>query len=164
KNSDAFQKIIASLTARDDFPGQAREFQGTTLYELPGAVINSPTSAGFCIAENQLFISNDVQQIENVLRKDRGAGSLINNANYKLIAENFPEKTSMITYQNADAQVHAVYNFIKQNEDQVKIEGLDLSKLPPYSFFQKYLPITGGYTIPDDQGFFTSTFSVKKSR
>lgn len=164
KNSDAFQKIIASLTVRDDFPGQAREFQGTTLYEIPGALISSPTSAAFCISENQLFVSNDVQQIEGILRKDRGAGALINDANYKLIAENFPEKTSMITYQNADAQVHAVYNFIKKNQGEIDIEGIDMSKLPPYSFFQKYLPITGGYTIPDDQGFFTSTFSVRKTK
>lgn len=164
KNSDAFQKIVASLTTRDDFPGQAREFQGTTLYELPGAVLSSPTDAAFCIAEDQLFVSNDVKQIEKILRKDRGVGSLADDANYKRIAENFPEKTSIITYQNADAQLHAVYNLVKQNQDQIKIEGLDLSKLPPFSFFQKYLPVIGGYTIPDDQGFFTSSFSVKKAK
>ncbi len=163
KNSDAFQKIIASVTMRDDFPGQAREFQGTTLYQLPAAVLKSPADAAFCIAENQLFISNDVKQIESILRKDRGVGSLINNPNYKQIAENFPEKTSIINYQNADAQLHALYDLIKKNQDQIQVEGLDLSKLPPFSFFQKYLPVTGGYTIPDDQGFFSSNFSKKRA-
>lgn len=164
KNSDAFQKIIASLTTRDDFPGQAREFQGTTLYQLPGSLLSTPADAAFCIAEGQLFISNDVKQIENILRKDRGVGSLINDPNFKRIAENFPEKTSIINYQNADAQLHAVYDLIKKNQDEIKVEGLDLSKLPPFSFFQKYLPVTGGYTIPDDQGFFSSNYSMKRAK
>lgn len=163
KNSDAFQKIIASLTARDDFPGQAREFQGTTLYQLSGAVLSSPTDAAFCIAEGQLFVSNDVKQIESILRKDRGVGSLVNDPNYKRISENFPEKTSIINYQNADAQLHALYDLIKKNQDQIKVEGVDFSKLPPFSFFQKYLPVTGGYTIPDDQGFFSSNYSMKRA-
>ncbi|WP_339728090.1 hypothetical protein [uncultured Gimesia sp.] len=163
KNSDAFQKVIASLTARDDFPGQTREFQGITLYELPGAILSSPTDAAFCIAENQLFIANDVKQIENVLRKDRGVSSLVNSESYKRISENFPEKTSIITYQNADAQVHAVYELLRKNETGVDLQGLDLSKLPSFDVIQKYLPISGGYTVPDDQGFFTSTFGVKKS-
>tara|TARA_R110002111_G_scaffold153375_1_gene220139 strand:- start:88091 stop:89857 length:1767 start_codon:yes stop_codon:yes gene_type:complete len=163
KNSDAFQKLIASLTARDDFPGQTREFQGITLYELPGAVLNLPTDAGFCIAENQLFIANDVKQIENVLRKDRGVGSLVNSPDYKRIAEKFPEKTSIITYQNADAQIHALYELLRKNDSAVNVDGLDLGKLPPFAVIQKYLPISGGYTIPDDQGFFTSTFTVKKT-
>jgi len=163
KNSDAFQKLIASLTARDDFPGQTREFQGVTLYELPGAVLNTPTDAAFCIAENQLFIANDVKQIENVLRKDRGMGSLINNEDYKRISEKFPEKTSIISYQNSDAQIHALYELLRKNESAVDLQGLDLGKLPPFKVIQKYLPISGGYTIPDDQGFFSSTFTVKKS-
>ncbi|QDT26561.1 hypothetical protein Enr10x_18650 [Gimesia panareensis] len=163
KNSDAFQKIIASLTTRDDFPGQAREFQGTTLYQLPAAVLKSPADAAFCIAEDQLFISNDVKQIESILRKDRGVGSLINNPNYKQISENFPEKTSIINYQNADAQLHALYDLVKKSQDDIKLEGIDLSKLPPFSFFQKYLPVTGGYTIPDDQGFFSSNYSMKRA-
>ncbi|QDT42918.1 hypothetical protein Pan241w_30130 [Gimesia alba] len=163
KNSDAFQKVIASLTARDDFPGQTREFQGITLYELPGAILSSPTDAAFCIAEDQLFIANDVKQIENVLRKDRGVGSLVNSDNYKRISENFPEKTSIITYQNADAQVHALYELMRKNDNNVDLQGLDLSKLPSFEVIKKYLPISGGYTVPDDQGFFTSTFGIKKS-
>lgn len=163
KNADAFKKTIASLTARDDFPGQTREFQGVTLYELPGAILSSPTDAAFCIAEDQLFIANDVKQIENVLRKDRGIGSLANSDNYKRISENFPEKTSIITYQNADAQVHAIYELLRKNENGVDLQGLDLSKLPSFDVIQKYLPISGGYTIPDDQGFFTSTFGIKKA-
>ncbi|MCH9789994.1 MAG: hypothetical protein K0U82_04180, partial [Planctomycetes bacterium] len=163
KNSDAFQKLIASLTSRDDFPGQSREFQGVTLYELPGNLINSPTDAAFCITENQLFIANDVKQIENILRKDRGVGSLLNNENYKRLSEKFPEKTSVITYQNSDAQIHALYELLRKNQDNVNLQGLDLSKLPPFTVIQKYLPISGGYTVPDDQGFFTSTFTVKKA-
>ncbi|QDU11124.1 hypothetical protein [Gimesia aquarii] len=163
KNSDAFQKIISSLTARDDFPGQAREFQGTTLYEIPGAVLNTPTDAAFCIAENQLFVANDVKQIERVLRKDRGVGSLLNSADYKRISETFPEKTSIITYQNSDAQIHALYEMLLKNRSAVDIEGVDLEKMPSFEVIQKYLPISGGYTVPDDQGFLTSTFTVKKS-
>lgn len=163
KNSDAFQKMLSTLTARDDFPGQTREFQGVTLYEIPGAIINSPSDAAFCIAENQLFIANDVKQIEKILRKDRGVGSLINNQNYKRLSENFPEKTSLITYQNSDAQIHALYELMRKNQNTASVQGLDLSKLPPFSVIQKYLPISGGYTIPDDQGFFTSTFTIKKA-
>ncbi len=163
KNSDAFQKLISSLTARDDFPGQAREFQGTTLYELPGALLSSPTDAAFCIAENQLFIANDVKQIERVLRKDRGVGALLNDVDYKRIAEKFPEKTSIVTYQNADSQIHALYELLLKNRSAVDIEGVDLGKLPSFDVIQKYLPISGGFTVPDDQGFFSSTFTVKKS-
>ena len=69
----------------------------------------------------------------------------------------------IINYQNADAQLHALYDLIKKNQDQIQVEGLDLSKLPPFSFFQKYLPVTGGYTIPDDQGFFSSNYSKKRA-
>lgn len=163
KNSDAFQKLIASLTSRDDFPGKAREFQGTTLYELPGAMINSPTDAAFCIADDQLFITNDVKQIESVLRKDRGVGALINDADYKRIADKFPEKTSIVVYQNADAQIHALYELLLKNRSAVNIEGIDLSKMPSFDAIQKYLPISGGFTVPDDQGFFSSTFTVKKT-
>ena len=163
KNSDAFQKLIASLTSRDDFPGQTREFQGTTLYEIPGALLSTPTDAAFCIAENQLFIANDVKQIEKVLRKDRGVGSLVNHPDYKRLSEKFPEKTSVITYQNSDSQIHALYELLRKNQTSVDMQGLDLSKLPPFTVIKKYLPISGGYSVPDDQGFFTSSFTVKKT-
>lgn len=163
RNQDAFKQVIASLTSRDDFPGQTREFQGVTIYEIPGALLSSPTDAAFCIAEDQLFVANDVKQIEKVLRKDRGVGSLVNSDNYKRISENFPEKTSVITYQNADAQVHALYELMRKNENEVDLQGIDLSKLPSFEVIKKYLPISGGYTVPDVQGFFTSTFGIKKS-
>ncbi|MFK7777088.1 MAG: hypothetical protein QM501_03045 [Gimesia sp.] len=163
KNSDAFQKLIASLTSRDDFPGKMREFQGTTIYEIPGDLFSSPADAAFCIAENELIIANDVKQIEKVLRKDRGAGSLVNSPDYKRLSEIFPEKTSIISYQNSDSQIHALYELLLSKRDTIDLQGLDLSKLPPFAVIKKYLPIAGGYTIPDDRGFFSTTFTVKKS-
>lgn len=158
KKPEAVKKLVTSLTSRGDFPGKSREFQGTTVYELPGPLL----SAAFCITENQLIFTTNIKQIEKILRKDRGVASLVNDEIYKRISETFPEKTSIISYQRVGAQLKALYKSLMQKIVEMKPDNSELPDRAVLAALEKYLPITGGYTIPDEQGFLSVTFTVIK--
>ncbi|QDT42917.1 hypothetical protein Pan241w_30120 [Gimesia alba] len=159
KNPEAFQKIMHALLEWNDSKIATREFQGTTLYEYPEGLI----PAAFCITDNTLIASTNVKALEKIIRNDRQTDSLVDDPNYKKISQIFPTKTSIISYQRLDTSILAITQLFQKNKDSVDIDEDILSQFQDLEGVIKYLPITAGYTVPDDHGFFSVRVTMKKT-
>jgi len=87
---------------------------------------------------------------------------------YQQIAAKFPENTSVITYQRQDGRLEGLYEQLRsgmlgQGEIPSLAGGLlnfDFTTLPPFPEMSKYLQTTGGYIVPEQDGFRSVTFSL----
>jgi hypothetical protein len=66
----------------------------------------------------------------------------------------------MLSFQRSDAGLKTYYNLLK-NADNFW-DGVDVSKLPPFEVLAKYLQPSGGYTVPDEKGAKSVTYSLKR--
>lgn len=162
KKPDEFRKTMLSLLEWSKSNAKLREFQGTTLYEYSNGFI----PAAFCFLDNTFIASTNIKVIEKIIRGDRETDSLVNQKDYKKLTRSFPEKTSTFWYQRMDAQFESLTEFIEKGnvnlEDEEEARKLN-TQLKSFQKLIKYLPVIGGYTIPDDHGFFSTWFAVKKS-
>lgn len=159
KEGDKLRSLLKTLADSPDFQGKSREFQGSTLYELP-ALPGFGTTGAAAIVNNSLMVTTDVGMIEQVLRTDKDEPSLVDSAEYRRLAEKFPSKTSLLGFQRQAAQLETVYEMFRTGNSPVPVEGLNLSKLPPFGEIKKYLPATGLYAVPDERGGLYVTFTL----
>lgn len=161
KDEAKVKQVLESVSKSEGFPGETREFHGSTIYE-----VDAPTPAGgagkmgVVVANKHLLISNDVTRIDQLLLGDKDRKPLAQSAEYQKIAKNFPTKTSMLGFQRQDAQMRGVYEMLRSGE-QGGIEGIDFKKLPPFEAVKKYLAATGSYAVPDKNGVLFVNFSLK---
>ena len=140
---------------------ESREFNGETIYHFspPGG----EQTFSFAIAQGYLFMTNDTPTLEGTIRGRSGQGApLSDSPDYKRSAKLFPAKTSMQTYQKSDVQMKMYYNLLKKMDSDA-IEGIDVSKLPPFEAISKYLLPNAGYIVPDKKGFKTVSFTLKRN-
>ncbi|WP_339728088.1 hypothetical protein [uncultured Gimesia sp.] len=159
KNPDTFNKTILALSDRSESKIAIREFQGTTLYEYPDSFL----PAAYCIIDNTFIASTNVKELEMIIRKDRQAGSLVDDPVFKKISKTFPTKTSIISYQRLDAPFLAFTKLLQDNKYSGEIDAGLLSQIQSLDGAIKYLPITAGYTVPDDRGFFSVRMIMNNS-
>jgi len=159
KDGAKAKKTLATLAKSDGSPVELREFNGETIYEI--AIPQGDQTMSFAVAEGHLVVTNDTPMLEGMLRSGSGVSSLADSAAYKKIAKHFPPKTSMISFQKSDAQLKALYDMMKNAENQEFLEGIDLQKLPPFEVLQKYLRTSGSYTVPDKKGALMIGFQLK---
>lgn len=164
KDEKKMNGVIDKLTKLPGFPGTTRVFQGVTIYEIPiGAAVGGGGNAllGVAVAHGNLMIASDVTMVEEAVRANYGNNTLANSADYKKYASRFPAKTSMISFAKQETQIKSVYEMFRTTGiPGIPIE-LDFSKLPPFEKIQKYFAASGGYAIPDENGFTSITFSLK---
>jgi hypothetical protein len=107
-----------------------------------------------------------VELLEGVIRGDRTQKPLAESAAYRQVARNIPAKTSMLSFQNTDEQIRVIYESARKgdlgNADIPPEAKALLESLPPFEALKKYLPITGGYTIPDENGVLSVSVSQMK--
>ena len=139
---------------------ETREFNGETIYEI--VTPNGDQSVSIAVTDGQLVVTNDTPLLEGMMRGQSGRTTLTDSADYKKIAKFFPSKTSMLSFQRGEAQLKMLYNMLK-NSDNDALEGVDVSKLPSFDVIAKYLPSSGGYTVPDKKGAKSVTYSLKRS-
>jgi len=158
-NDDAkAKKLLSKLTEVGDGEVETREFNGTTVYEVP--VPQGDQTMSFAVADGHLVVTNHTPQLESMLRDNSGA-ALSDSSDFKKIAKHYPAKASMISYAKSDAQLQVVYDLIKNAEDVDFIEGIDLKKLPPFESLKKYLKPSGSYTVPEKKGALSVGFQLK---
>lgn len=160
KDGAKAKKLLGTLAKMDGADVETREFNGETVYEI--ALPQGDQTMSFAVAEGQLVVTNDTAMLEGMLRATSSGASLVDSAVYKKIAKHFPAKTSMISFQKSDAQLKALYDLVKNAENQEFLEGIDLQKLPPFETLQKYLRASGSYTIPDKKGALMIGFQLKE--
>lgn len=163
KSASKMTSVLSKAAKSDEFRGTTREFEGTTIYEMEGG---PGQSASLAVADKHLLISTDASLLEGALRPSGGAPALTSDPVYQKLASKFPKKVSMLSFQNGNSQLQAVYNLLKGgNLPDMPDEVRDLtSKLPDYDVLKKYLRASGGYTVPDKKGAYSVSFTLKEEK
>ncbi|HEY0981815.1 MULTISPECIES: hypothetical protein [unclassified Schlesneria] len=159
KDAGKMKKTLAAAVKAGDSNIESREFNGEIIYEISPPNSDQPVS--IAITEGQLVVTNDTPLLEGMMRGQASRTTLVDSADYKQVSKHFPAKASMISFQRTEAQFKTYYNMLK-NSDNV-LEGIDVSKLPPFEVIAKYFPPSGGYTVPDARGAKSVTFSLKQA-
>jgi len=188
-NEGSFKKILAKAAKFPGFPGQAREFEGTTIYEFgageeeteeesenqslrkladeedednEGEMEALSLTPALAVGRKHLFFGTDVEQIEQILR-DNDEDSLADSKIFKTVSKYFPAKVSSMSFQRADAQVKTALDALKSGQlDALVGENIDLSKLPDFDAIKHFFTPTGGYVRPDEDGVFMENFNLKE--
>lgn len=165
KDAKKFQTTLTKLTKLPGFPGQTREFKGSTIieFEVPDFTGSlEPKMAGLAIGQDQLMFSNDVTAVEAMLRGDTDSEALVDSPAYKAIAEHLPAKTSIVSFSRNDSQIEALWDMAKGGQAGAFLPQIDFSKLPEFDTVKKYLTPNGGYSVPDKKGVLIVSFGTKK--
>lgn len=165
RDSAAMTNLLTKLTSQPGFPGESREFQGVTLYEIdPGT--GQPIS--FTVANNQLLIGVGGTLVEQALRNDNDVRPLAETEGYQKIAEHFQPGALAVTYTHPAAQYRSLYDLLKSGDaadnfpgmDEI-FERIDFTRLPSFDVIEKYLAPAGGSWVGDENGVLMEQFSLK---
>ncbi len=160
KDAAKIKKTLAAAAKSAATNLETREFNGETIYEI--FTPNSDQSVSLAVTEGQLIVTNDTPLLEGILRgQSGGRAALIDSSEYKRISKYFPSKTSMVSFQRSEAQFKTYYNLLRKSDNV--IDGIDVSKLPPFETISKYFQPSGSYTIPDKKGAKSVAYSLKRS-
>jgi hypothetical protein len=161
KDEAKMKDLLNRLSQTQGFPGKKRDFQGTTIYELP-----MPNPAGgqatmaFAAAKGSLIFATDPARMEDVLRSGNAAPLAQSDA-YKAIAEHMPDKVSMVSYSDQRDQLKSIYEALRSGQFAQQLEGFDFSVLPAFEDIAKYFRSSGSYALPDENGAMFVSFSLK---
>jgi hypothetical protein len=159
KDAAKMKKTLAAAAKEGNSNLETREFNGETIYEVSSP--NGDQAMSMVVTEGHLILTNDIPLLEGMMRGQTERTSLVDSDDYKRVSKFFPSKTSMLSFQRGDAQLKTYYNMLKNADNFV--DGIDVSKLPPFEVISKYLQPSGGYTVPDKKGAKSITFSLKRS-
>ncbi|MEO1997301.1 MAG: hypothetical protein ABGZ17_18695, partial [Planctomycetaceae bacterium] len=151
---EKMRAVMTKIGGTPGFPGETRDFRGTTIYELP-----TPASTfGMATNRGHLVVATDVSMLEQMIRGD--VDSLKESSDFQKIMQHVPDRISAITYQKPESQLRQVYDLLRSGA--VPIPNIDLSILPEFDAVRKYLPTSGAYYVPDKNGALGVSFSLKK--
>lgn len=169
EDAKAFEKTLTKLFAARNLDPKKRDFQGTTVYDIP---IPDNGNQGFqgplsiAVAKGYLFISFGPTLLEQVLR---GGPALADNPQYQMVAKEFPGELSGLSFVKPDEQLRQTYDMIKGGKlnninapNAPKID-FDMSKIPDFNVIAKYLSQGGGYMTQEDDGLVLTTFMLPKA-
>jgi hypothetical protein len=162
KDATKMKKTLAAAAKASGPNMESRDFNGETIYEIqqPG----TGATVSVAVTEGQLVVTNDTPMLEGIMRGKAGQrAALVDSPDYKKIAKFFPSKTSMLSFQRSDAQLKMYYDLLKNANSNDALEGIDVSKLPPFEAIAKYFQASGGYMVPDKKGAKSVSFSLKRS-
>ena len=162
KDAQKARDLLKNLSQSGDV--ETRQFQGETIYEIasPAGFGNADTTFGLAVARDSLLATNNVTVLEQMLREGRNGSPLGESTEYKRVARHFPAKTSMLSFARQETQVKALYEMLRSGQIGQDVQGVDFEKLPPFEQVQKYLPVSGSYTVPDRQGALFVSFSLSR--
>ena len=164
KDAEAMKKLVTKISEMPGFPGEVREFRDTMLVEIPNPQ-GGPT-IGMGVTQGNFVLSTDVELLEAISRGDADS-SLVASEAYKRVAAEFPSKTMSIFFGDPKASYKSMYEGMR-NGDPAELfpgmgellENIDFTKLPKFEDLAKYLLPTGGFTVSDDRGAFSQSFTL----
>ena len=152
--------VLSRLAKTPSFPGETREFEGATLYQLPTGV-EGQGPVVLTVANGSLMFSSDVKKLEAILR-GTDIKPLTESGAYERVAGHIPDETLMIRYQDQRDQFETMYTMFRDGEIGEKFEGFDPSTLPPFEVIAKYMRPGGGYAVNDEHGALFVSFTLKE--
>jgi hypothetical protein len=175
KNPKKMKAVLDKLAKLPNVQASPRDFRGEVIYNLdaPGLARfggNTNQTMGVSIVGDNLLFSTDVSRIEQVIVGDKDRKPLSESQKYRKLAKHFPDKTSMIWYQEPDKQLKPFYEMLRTGKFQQFIagtpfnklvDGIDFKKLPDFDAIRKYLPPSASYAVPQGNGAVFVSFSLK---
>ena len=165
KDDQTFADLLNKLTSEPAFPGETREVNGATVYEIePG----NGQKISFTVANSQLLIAVGGNQLEQALRDDNDVRPLAESDDFKAVSEHFPDGALAVTFSRPAEQYRRLYDMLRDGEAAENFPGMedmfskiDFSKLPEFEVIEKYMSPTGGYWVGDENGVLMEQFSLK---
>src|SRR5690606_11195243 len=119
KDEAKMKDVLARLAETPNFPGETRQFEGATIYELPmqNPQGGAPGTMGVTVAKSQLIFSTEIAKLEGLLRESGGTPLAETDA-YQEIAAHIPDQVSLIGYQDQRDQFKVVYEMLRSGENQ----------------------------------------------
>lgn len=165
KDNQKFSDVLSKITSEANFPGETREINGTTVYEIatPGG-----QKFSFTVANGQLMIAVGGSQLEQALRNNDDVRPLSDSDDFKAVAEHFPSGALAVTFNRPAQQYRGLYEKLRDGDAAESFPGMedlfskiDFSKLPPFEVIEKYIAPAGGYWLGDENGVLIEQFSLK---
>ncbi len=165
KDNEKFANLLNKITSEPGFPGETREINGATVYEIePGG----GQKISFTVANSQLLVSIGGNQLEQALRDNDDLRPLSESDDFKEVSEHFQEGALAVTFSRPAAQYRRMYDMVRDGDAAENFPGMedlfskiDFSKLPSFDVIEKYMAPTGGSWIGDENGVLMETFSLK---
>ena len=165
KDDQAFGDLLSKLTSDPTFPGESRELNGATVYDIEPP---NGQKISFAVANNQLLIAVGGNQLEQALRNDNDVRPLADSDDFKAVSEHFPEGALAVTFSRPAEQYRRLYDMLRDGDATENFPGMedlfskiDFSKLPAFEVIEKYMAPTGGYWVGDENGVLMEQFSLK---
>ncbi|MEZ6045153.1 MAG: hypothetical protein R3C11_06140 [Planctomycetaceae bacterium] len=159
-DENGMKDVLTRVADSPGFPGEARDFQGSTIYEMLNPDPNAPTIA-FTVAKGYFFFTTEVELLEQVIRGISTNESLVESEIYKKLAEHFPAETSVIGFSDPRTQLKPVYENFQSGELGALIPDIDFTLLPEYEVIEKYFGTAASYTVPVEHGAMMVQFQLK---
>jgi len=165
KDNEKFANLLNKITSEPGFPGETREINGATVYE-----IEPPTGQkiAFTVANSQLLVSVGGNQLEQALRSNDDLRPLSESDDFKKVSEHFQEGALAVTFSRPALQYRRMYDMVRNGDAAENFPGMedlfskiDFSKLPSFDVIEKYMAPTGGFWVGDENGVLMETFSLK---
>lgn len=174
REPETVRQIVASLAGER----AAEEVAGAEVFTIdlpidvpagtPLARMPAPQLA-VSVAEGQLMLSTDGGYLKQTIAGASRGRPLAESPEYREIAANFPERTSVINFQRQDARFAGLYEELREGGMPMvgttgllaAALGMDFTKLPPFSAMSRYLQNTGGFVAPAEGGFRIVNFSLE---
>ncbi|MCA9012438.1 MAG: hypothetical protein KDB01_21960 [Planctomycetaceae bacterium] len=166
KDNQKFADLLNKLTSDPNFPGNSRELNGATVYEVePG----NGKRIVFTVANNQFLVDVGGSQLEQVLRNDSDLrGPLAEDDDFKAVSAHFPAGAVAVTFSRPAEQYRRLYDMLRDGDAAENFPGMedlfekiDFTKLPAFEVVEKYIAPTGGYWVGDENGVLMEQFSLK---
>ena len=165
KDEQAFGDLLNKVTSEPGFPGETREVNGVTVYEIePG----NGQKISFTVANSQLMIAIGGNQLEQALRNDDDVRPLAESDDFKAVSAHFPDGALAVTFSRPAEQYRRLYDMLRDGDAAENFPGMedlfskiDFSKLPSFEVIEKYMAPAGGYWVGDENGVLMQQFSLK---
>lgn len=164
KDNAKFAELLGKLASQPGFPGETRELEGATIYEInpPGG-----TRIAFTVANNQLLVGVGGTQLELAVRNDDDVRPLSESEDFKAVAEHFEEGALLVAFSQPAEGYRRLYDMLRSGNAADNFPGMDelisridFTKLPPFEAVEKYMSPTGAHWIGDENGVYMEQFSL----
>lgn len=165
KDNRAFGDLLNKLTSQPGFPGETREVNGVTVYEIePG----NGQKISFTVANSQLLVAVGGNQLEQAVRNDNDVRPLADSDDFKAVSGHFPDGALAVTFSRPAEQYRRLYDMLRDGDGAESFPGMedlfseiDFTKLPTFDVIEKYMGPTGGYWVGDENGVLMEQFTLK---
>ncbi len=168
RDNEKMAELLSKLSSQPGFPGEVRELEGATIYEIPTP--GEGMKIAFTVANNQLLIGVGGNQLEQAVRNDDDVRPLAESDEFKAVAEHFAEGALAVSFTRPAAQYHRMYDMLRDGKaaeifaGMDELANIDFSTLPSFEVVEKYMAPTGGYWIGDENGVFMEQFSLNPDK